>query len=123
MTDRDEQLLNNFFQAVREKQIEDGGFTERVMQSLPPMEAQTAKHGINWYARLSHIWTATCLLLAAVLFVVLDGWASLAVAVTTFCQLLVTQVSLFAMVLCIIAGGLWILSRTLRPEQSLLYQL
>ena len=49
-------------------QIEDNGFTERVMQRLPSR--------MNWFVR---IWNTVCIVLFAVLFVVFRGWDLLAV--------------------------------------------
>ena len=123
MTDRDEQLLQDFFLAAREMQIEDRGFTERVMQSLPTMQVKTVRSDANKYVRLSHLWTAVCLLLATLLFFVFDGWASLLAAFVAISRTLTTQVSFVAIILSLILGGMWILTQTLRREENLLYQL
>ena len=67
MTEDNEQLLKQFFSETALQTIADDGFTERVMQRLP-MRA-------NWFVRL---WDGLCLLVAAILFIVYDGWQLLA---------------------------------------------
>lgn len=68
MNDNNEQLLRQFFSEAAQQQIADDGFSERVMHRLPSR--------INWFNRL---WTAFCILVFAVLFVVFDGMSQLAV--------------------------------------------
>ena len=62
-TPQDEQLLNSFFQAARQQEIADDGFSDRVMQRLP---ATQQLHPVNSRRalRLSRIWTCGCWLLA-----------------------------------------------------------
>ena len=63
-----ERLLQQFFSEAASRQIEDNGFTERVMQRLPLRT--------DWFVR---IWNTVCIMLFAVLFVVFRGWELLAV--------------------------------------------
>lgn len=63
MTEDNEQLLKQFFSETVQQTLADDGFTERVMQRLP-LRA-------NWFVRL---WDGLCLLVAAILFIVYDGW-------------------------------------------------
>jgi hypothetical protein len=72
MTEIDNQLLEQFFQPARDYKVEDRGFTDQVMKLLPDRAM-----------RLSQWWTAACLLLGVVLFVVFRGWESLIVGVLT----------------------------------------
>ena len=67
MTEDNEQLLKQFFSETAQQTIADDGFTERVMQRLP-LRA-------NWFVRL---WDGLCLLVAAILIIVYDGWQLLA---------------------------------------------
>jgi len=60
----DKQLLEHFMQPSREIQLADDGFSERVMRQLPDRKTRT----------LCHLWTVLCVVVAAVLFVVLQGW-------------------------------------------------
>ena len=50
MTDRDDMMIEKFFNQAAQQQIEDHGFTERVMQSLPERKLLTAH-------RMSQLWT------------------------------------------------------------------
>lgn len=68
MREDNDLLLQHFFSNAAQQQIEDNGFTERVMQRLPSR--------INWFSRL---WTMFCIVVFAVLFVVFHGWELLAV--------------------------------------------
>ena len=68
MDRQDEQLLQQFFSEAAQQTIDDNGFTERVMNRLPMR--------VKWFTR---IWTACCILVAAVLFFVCHGWELLMV--------------------------------------------
>ena len=57
----DDKLLQQFFSDNR-KEIEDNGFSRRVMHHLP-----------DRYYRISQLWSLFCFTLAVVLFFVLDG--------------------------------------------------
>lgn len=63
MTENNDQLLRQFFGAAARQTIADDGFTERVMERLPSR--------VNWFVRL---WDVLCIGVAAILFVVFDGW-------------------------------------------------
>lgn len=65
----DNELLESFFQSAREQQIDDNGFTERVMQRLPDSIAQHSK-----LQKLSWLWTTFCIVLAVLLFLKFIGW-------------------------------------------------
>lgn len=60
----DDQLLEKFFQTARQMEVADNGFSDRVMQHIP--NERTLK--------LSRMWTAFCILVAVVIFVVFHGW-------------------------------------------------
>ena len=66
MTDKDNILLADFFKQAAQQQIEDNGFTERVMQNLPT-------HTVT-VRRLSRLWSLFCILVAAGLFFAFGGW-------------------------------------------------
>ena len=61
MTDKDNLLLEDFFKQAAQQQIEDNGFTKRVMENLPVSQQEKAH-------RLSLLWTAFCVALGVVLF-------------------------------------------------------
>ena len=69
MTDNDNLLIENFFKEAAQQQIEDNGFTERVMERVVQTKPSTR--------RMSILWTWSCVAIALVLFVFLGVWESL----------------------------------------------
>ena len=67
MTDKDNFMIEEFFKQAAQQQIEDNGFTERVMQSLSDGKSNVVR-------RLSQLWTLFCIAVAGVLFFVFGGW-------------------------------------------------
>ena len=80
MIDNNDLLLQQFFSEAANQQIDDNGFTERVMQHLPSR--------MNWFVR---IWNTVCIVLFAVLFVVFRGWDLLAVQLEVMLRTMSTQ--------------------------------
>ena len=66
MTDNDNFLADLFKQAAQQ-QIEDNGFTERVMQNLPDTNTVNIR-------RLSRLWSLFCILVGLGLFFAFGGW-------------------------------------------------
>ena len=66
MTDNN-QILEDFFKQAAQQQIEDNGFTERVMQNLPDTNTVNIR-------RLSRLWSLFCILVAMGLFFAFGGW-------------------------------------------------
>jgi len=69
MTDKDNLLVEDFFKQAARQQIEDDGFTERVMAQI----GQTKSSSRRW----SLMWTWFCVAMALVLFFLFGGWESL----------------------------------------------
>jgi len=67
MTDKDNVILDELFKQASLQQIEDNGFTERVMHNLPDTKAVTAR-------RLSSMWSLFCIVVGMVLFFAFGGW-------------------------------------------------
>jgi hypothetical protein len=88
MTDKDYKLIDDFFKEAAQQQIEDAGFTERVMMSLPDSQAEKSH-------RLSVIWTWFCILLGVVLFFAFGGLETLKASVMVVFQTVVTWLSVF----------------------------
>jgi hypothetical protein len=61
MTEMDDKLLKRFF-SEHKQEIEDNGFSRRVMKSLPD-------HSL----RISNVWTTCCGVLSVILFFALGG--------------------------------------------------
>ena len=66
MTDNN-QFLDDLFKQAAQQQIEDNGFTERVMQNLPETNTNTVR-------RLSRLWSLFCILIGLGLFFAFGGW-------------------------------------------------
>ena len=88
MTDKDNILIENFFKQAAQQQIEDNGFTKRVMKSLPESPQERAH-------RLSLLWTVFCLVLSLVLFFVFGGWGALKASILVAIQGVLTSLSVF----------------------------
>ena len=67
MEDKNDMMLKQFFEQAAQQQIEDNGFTERVMMNLPEVSRSRAR----CYTRL---WTMFCVMTAAVIFWLSSGW-------------------------------------------------
>jgi hypothetical protein len=67
MTDKDNIMIEALFKQAAQQQIEDNGFTERVMRNLPDRKLDVAR-------RLSQLWTLFCIVVAGVLFFMFGGW-------------------------------------------------
>ena len=88
MTDKDNVLIERFFKQAAAQQIEDNGFTKRVMESLP--ESQVEK-----VHRLSLLWTVFCVVMSVVLFFVFGGWQALKASIMVAVQGVLTSLSVF----------------------------
>ena len=66
MTDNN-QFLDELFKQAAQQQIEDNGFTERVMQQLPDVRTDNVR-------RLSRLWSLFCILVGVGLFFAFGGW-------------------------------------------------
>ena len=82
MTEDNDRLLQQFFSDAAQQTIDDDGFTERVMRSLP----QPAYN----LQRFNRLWTAFCVVVCVVLFVVFRGWELLAVQLEVLLRTLPT---------------------------------
>ena len=67
MTDKDNMMIEDFFKQAAQQQIEDRGFTERVMQNLPERRVEQVR-------RLSRLWTIFCGVVGVAMFFLLGGW-------------------------------------------------
>ncbi len=88
MTDKDNVLIEQFFKQAAAQQIEDNGFTERVMMNLP--ESQVEK-----VHRLSLLWTVFCVVMSVVLFFIFGGWQALKASIMVAVQGVLTSLSVF----------------------------
>ena len=63
MTDNNDLLIEKFFKQAAQQQIEDNGFTDRVMERVAQTKPSTR--------RMSILWTWSCVLIALALFILL----------------------------------------------------
>ncbi|MBP5778096.1 MAG: DUF5056 domain-containing protein [Prevotella sp.] len=88
MTDKDNIMIEEFFKQAAQQQIEDNGFTERVMQNLPVTTVSKSR-------RLSHLWTLFCLVIGVALFFAFGGMQLMKVAMTGLLQMVLTALEVF----------------------------
>ena len=60
----DHELLEQLFRPMKEMQVADDGFSQRVMQRLPQRDVRS----------LSRLWTTFCIVIGVALFVAMRGW-------------------------------------------------
>ena len=87
MINDNERLLQQFFSEAANQQIEDNGFTERVMQQI---EAEHQPSAISLHT-FSRLWTIFCVSVFAILFVVFRGWDLLIVQFEVMLRTMATQ--------------------------------
>lgn len=101
-------MLEQLFRPMKEMKVADNGFTERVMQQLPRRDV--------WH--LSRMWTAFCLTVAVVLFVLLRGWELMAYGLLMMMNnMAVTKSNLVVVMVLALAFGLIALSDMVRRER------
>ena len=88
MTDKDNIMIEEFFKQAAQQQIEDNGFTERVMMNLPEMKMSKVR-------RLSRLWTLFCVIVGLGLFFAFGGMQLMRVAMTGFLQMVLTALEVF----------------------------
>ena len=88
MTDNNDKMIADFFKQAAQQQIEDNGFTEQVMQSLPDRQ-------IDVVHKLSRLWTWFCIVIGAVLFFLLGGWQMLKDAFVSVIHMSLTWMEVF----------------------------
>ena len=88
MTDKENILIEDFFKKAAQQQIEDNGFTERVMQNLPELKT-------NKVRRLSRLWTLFCVIVGLGLFFAFGGMQLMRVAMTGLLQMVLTALEVF----------------------------
>lgn len=89
MMEDNERMLQQFFNDAARQQIDDNGFTERVMQRIEAEgELQTSDVKLRTFNRL---WSIFCITTFVVLFIVFRGWELLAVHFEVMLRTFATQ--------------------------------
>ena len=125
----DNELLEQLFRPMREMQIEDDGFTDRVMQQIElqesPAVAGTAARNSSLFTlhsslstkRLAHLWTALCIAIAVVLFIVMRGWITIGQGIYNLLTTPPTVHSLLMLIITVSVPALIALTETVRHER------
>ena len=72
MTEKENKLIEDLFKQAAQQQIEDNGFTEKVMERVERVDQTSlVPH------RLSLLWTWFCIAVSVALFFVFNGWEML----------------------------------------------
>ena len=72
MTEKENKLIEDLFKQAAQQQIEDNGFTEKVMASIEKGQLKMDNGKL-----LSILWTWFCIVVSVVLFFVFNGWEML----------------------------------------------
>ena len=72
MTEKENKLIEDLFKQAAQQQIEDNGFTEKVMASI-----ENGQWKMDNGKLLSILWTWFCIAVSVVLFFVFNGWEML----------------------------------------------
>ena len=90
MTEKENKLIEDLFKQAARQQIEDNGFTERVMEEVERVDQTSlVPH------RLSQLWTWFCIAVSLVLFYVFNGWEMLKASLLVLCAAFRTSLEVF----------------------------
>jgi hypothetical protein len=104
----DNELLEQLFRPMKELQIADNGFTERVVSRLPQRDVR----------KLSHLWTAFCVVVAVALFVMVRGWEAVGYALLMWANNIgATQQQLLLFALSAGVAGLLVAAEVFNRER------
>ena len=88
MEDKNDILLKQQFSEAAQQQIEDNGFTERVMANLPERSGYSVR-------TLSRLWTMFCLIIGMLAFWLASGYSALEGFLSGAKQMLITTIEVF----------------------------
>ena len=88
MEDKNDIMLKQLFSEAAQQQIEDNGFTERVMANLPERSGYSVR-------TLSRLWTMFCLVIGVLIFWLASGYSALEGFLSGAKQMLMTTIEVF----------------------------
>ena len=103
----DNELLEQLFRPMKEMELQDNGFTDRVVQQLPRRDVR----------RLSRLWTAFCIVVAVTAFVLLRGWELIGYGLMMLANTPPTHQQLLTFVVSVGAVGLLAISEVVGRER------
>ena len=86
MTDNDNIIIEQLFSEARKTEIEDNGFSHRVMRSLPDTIARVSRHTII----ISRLWTFFCVAIGLAFSFAFHFWELAATYIEVFVRTLPT---------------------------------
>ena len=117
----DNELLEQLFRPAREMEMEDNGFTNRVMQQIETAEARSAIAATPQAARNTkryvHLWTAFCIAIAALLFVMMRGWIAIGQGIYNLLTTPPTLNHLLMLFIAVSVPGVLVLTELVRRER------
>ena len=81
-------MLKQLFEQAAQQQIEDNGFSERVMANLPERSGYSVR-------TLSRLWTMFCLIIGMLAFWLASGYSALEGFLSGAKQILITTIEVF----------------------------
>jgi hypothetical protein len=88
MEDKNDIMLKQLFSEAAQQQIEDNGFTDRVMANLPERSGYSVR-------TLSRLWTMFCLIIGMLAFWLASGYSALEGFLSGAKQMLITTIEVF----------------------------
>ena len=88
MEDKNDIMLKQLFEQAAQQQIEDNGFTERVMANRPERSGYSVR-------TLSRLWTMFCLIIGMLAFWLASGYSALEGFLSGAKQMLITTIEVF----------------------------
>ena len=104
MTEKENKLIEDLFKQAAQQQIEDNGFTERVMEAIGNGQLTARPEGAlatERDARMDHgkllsmLWTWFCIAVSLVLFFVFNGWDMLKASLHVLYASILTSCEVF----------------------------
>ena len=104
MTEKENKLIEDLFKQAAQQQIEDNGFTERVMEAIGNGQLTARPEGAlatERDARMDHgkllsiLWTWFCIAVSLVLFFVFNGWEMLKASLHVLYASILTSCEVF----------------------------
>ena len=90
MTEKENKLIEDLFKQAAQQQIEDNGFTEKVMASIENGQLKKDNGKL-----LSMLWTWFCITVSLVLFFVFNGWEMLKASLHVLYASILTSFEVF----------------------------
>ena len=88
MVDKNDVLLKQLFEQAAKQQIEDNGFTERVMMNLPEVKESRVRCS-------TRLWTMFCVVTAILIFWLISGWDMIESMLTGGRHMLINTIEVF----------------------------